>query len=116
MSDGGLEGDHERRVGRGVFLGAVATGLSGLWWGKAAWNHVSGVVSPVAERLVPILPSKGWRIYTVADHMPDLDRSTWRLSVHGLAVKRVDLSFAEIASLPKAEQVSTFHCVSGWTV
>jgi hypothetical protein len=46
----------ERRIGRGVFLGTVAGGLSSLWWGKAAWGAVSGIVSPVAQAIAPILP------------------------------------------------------------
>jgi DMSO/TMAO reductase YedYZ molybdopterin-dependent catalytic subunit len=116
MTGEGPEGEQGRRVGRAVFLGTLATGLSGLWWGKSAWNRISGVVSPVANTVFPLLPSKGWRIYFVADHMPNLDRATWMLSVQGLVSKRVDLSFDQIAALPKAEQVSTFHCVTGWTV
>src|SRR5947209_12852372 len=55
-----------RRIGRGVFLATVAGGLSALWWGKAAWSSVSGPVSRVADVVAPILPSHGWRIYTVA--------------------------------------------------
>jgi DMSO/TMAO reductase YedYZ molybdopterin-dependent catalytic subunit len=116
MTGEGPEGEQGRRVGRAVFLGTIATGLSGLWWGKAVWSRISGVVAPVADTVFPLLPSKGWRIYFVADHMPDLDRATWRLSVQGLVSKPVDLSFEQIAALPKAEQISTFHCVTGWTV
>ena len=59
-----------RRYGRGVFLATVAGGLSSLVWGKAVWGHVSGVVSPIAESIAPILPSKGWRIYTVSGSLP----------------------------------------------
>ena len=44
-----------RRYGRGLFLVTVAGGLSSLAWGKAAWSHVSGVVSPVAGAIAPIL-------------------------------------------------------------
>jgi DMSO/TMAO reductase YedYZ molybdopterin-dependent catalytic subunit len=116
MSGGGPDGEQERRYGRALFLGTVATGLSALWWGRAAWSRVSGVVAPTAERLLPLLPSDGWRIYSVADHMPDVDRATWRLAIHGLVSKAVDVSFEELAALPKAEQISTFHCVTGWTV
>src|SRR5713226_1458472 len=116
MSGGRPEGEQERRYGRGLFLGTVATGLSALWWGGTAWNHISGVVAPAAETLFPVLPKGGWRIYSVADHMPDVDRATWRLSIHGLVSERVDVSFEELTALPKAEQISTFHCVTGWTV
>ncbi len=114
-----MEGDgHEgsRRYGRGVFLATVAGGLSSLVWGKAVWGDVSGVVSPIAESIAPILPSKGWRIYTVSGSLPRFDPATWRLSVGGLVGKPLSLSYDELRSLPRAEQVSTFHCVTGWTV
>ena len=105
-----------RRYGRGVFLATVAGGLSSLVWGKDVWGHVSGVVSPIAESIAPILPSKGWRIYTVSGSLPRFDPATWRLSVGGLVGRPLNLSYDELRSLPRAEQVSTFHCVTGWTV
>ena len=105
-----------RRYGRGVFLTTVAGGLSSLVWGKAVWGHVSGVVSPIAEAIAPILPSKGWRIYTVSGSLPGFDPATWRLSVDGLVGKPLSLTYDELRALPRVEQVSTFHCVTGWTV
>ena len=36
-----------RRYGRRLFLATVVGGVSSLYWGKAAWDHVTGVVSPV---------------------------------------------------------------------
>jgi DMSO/TMAO reductase YedYZ molybdopterin-dependent catalytic subunit len=103
-------------VGRGVFLATVAGGISSLFWGKAAWSRVTGVVSPLAEALVPVLPSSGWRIYSVADHLPTFDPATWRLTVGGLVSRPLQLSYESLRALPRVEQVSTFHCVTGWTV
>ena len=40
--------EEPRRYGRRLFLVTVAGGISSLYWGKAAWDHVTGVVSPVA--------------------------------------------------------------------
>ncbi len=104
------------RYGRGVFLVTVAGGLSSLYWGKAAWGKVSGVVSPVAGAIAPILPTSGWRIYTVADTMPVFDPATWRLKIGGMVEQPQELSYHELRALPQASQVSTFHCVTGWTV
>jgi DMSO/TMAO reductase YedYZ molybdopterin-dependent catalytic subunit len=117
-TDGGDEGvpAPARRFGRGVFLATVAGGLSSLVWGKAAWDHVSGVVSPVAAWLVPFLPTEGWRIYTVSGSMPRFDPASWRLEVGGLVRRPLSLRYDEVLALPKAHQVSTFHCVTGWTV
>jgi len=108
--------DHGAPLGRGVFLGTVVTGVSSLLWGKAVWDRVSGTVAPVAEKLVPVLPSSGWRIYSVASHLPTFDRATWRLSIGGHVAQPRTLDYAELLKLPRVEQVSTFHCVTGWTI
>jgi len=102
-------------IGRGVFLAAVLGGVSALWWGRDVWSRVSHTISPVAS-LVPLVPSKGWRIYTVADSMPTFDREHWRLEVGGLVDAPQSIGYDELLALPKVEQVSTFHCVTGWTV
>ncbi len=111
-----MDVDQPRRYGRGVFLATVAGGLSSLYWGKAVWSRVSGTVSPVAGDLVPLLPTQGWRIYTVSGRMPGFDPATWRLGVGGRVASPLRLSYRELRALPRAEQVSTFHCVTGWTV
>lgn len=105
-----------RRYGRGLFLATVAGGVSSLYWGNAAWNRVSGVVSPVVSAVAPILPTGGWRIYTISDHMPVFDRAAWRLTIGGLVEQPISLSYDQVRALPRAEQISTFHCVTGWTV
>jgi DMSO/TMAO reductase YedYZ molybdopterin-dependent catalytic subunit len=110
-----MEGE-AHRYGRGVFLATVAGGLTSLVWGKAAWNRVSGAVSPIAAELAPILPTGGWRIYSVSGHLPGFDPATWRLTVGGLVEKPVSLDYRALRALPRANQVSTFHCVTGWTV
>ena len=108
--------DQPRRYGRRLFLATVVGGVSSLYWGKAAWDHVGSVVSPVANAVAPILPSGGWRIYTISDHMPVFDRATWRLRIGGMVEQPVSLSYDELRALPRVDQISTFHCVTGWTV
>jgi DMSO/TMAO reductase YedYZ molybdopterin-dependent catalytic subunit len=105
-----------RRYGRRLFLATVVGGVSSLYWGKAAWDHVTGVVSPVAEAIAPIIPSSGWRIYTISGNMPTFDRATWRLKIGGLVDRPVSLTYDELRALPRVDQISTFHCVTGWTV
>jgi DMSO/TMAO reductase YedYZ molybdopterin-dependent catalytic subunit len=94
----------------------VVGGVSSLYWGKAAWDHVTGVISPVANAVAPIFPNGGWRIYTISGQMPTFDPATWRLRIGGLVEQPVSLTYDELRSLPRAEQVSTFHCVTGWSV
>jgi DMSO/TMAO reductase YedYZ molybdopterin-dependent catalytic subunit len=48
--------------------------------------------------------------------MPNFDPQTWRLGVGGLVEKPLSLSYAELRALPRATQISTFHCVTGWSV
>ena len=103
------------RIGRAVFLAAVAGGIGSLFGGKAVWDRVSHAVSPVGS-LVPLLPSGGWRIYTVSGSLPGFDEETWRLRIGGHVQLPMSLSYRELLALPKAEQVSTFHCVTGWSV
>jgi DMSO/TMAO reductase YedYZ molybdopterin-dependent catalytic subunit len=104
-----------RRYGRGLFLATVAGGLTSLAWGRPVWSRMSHALSG-AEALVPLVPQGGWRIYSVADHMPTFDPKTWRLAIDGLVKNKLTLTYGELRSLPAAEQVSTFHCVTGWTV
>jgi DMSO/TMAO reductase YedYZ molybdopterin-dependent catalytic subunit len=103
------------RFGRGVFLATVAGGISSLLWGKAAWDRLSHAIAPV-ESLVPVLPSGGWRIYTVSGSLPRFEEGTWRLEVGGHVRQPVAFTYRELLALPKDEQISTFHCVTGWSV
>lgn len=97
-----------RTYGRRAFLGVTAVGLSSLLWGKSAWDAFVAVAPP---SLIP-----GWRIYTVASTMPRFEPATWRLAIDGLVGVPQSISYDELRALPAAEQVSTFHCVTGWTV
>ena len=110
--DGG-EGD--RRFGRGVFLAALLGGASSLVWGKSVWGRISPEIAPVTS-LVPLIPSRGWRIYTVGSSMPRFDPASWRLEITGMVEHPQSLSYNELLALPQATQVSDFHCVTGWTV
>jgi DMSO/TMAO reductase YedYZ molybdopterin-dependent catalytic subunit len=112
----GEQDPQPRRYGRGVFLATVAGGLTSLYWGKAAWDHVTGVISPLASAVAPILPTGGWRIYTISGHMPVFDPATWRLTIGGLVEQPTSLTYQQLRTLPRVEQVSNFHCVTGWSV
>src|SRR6266550_9231459 len=108
--------EEPRRYGRRLFLATVVGGVSSLYWGKAAWDHVTGVISPVANAIAPILPTGGWRIYTISGHLPAFDAATWRLQIGGLVEQPTSLDYTTLRRLPHVDQVSTFHCVTGWSV
>jgi DMSO/TMAO reductase YedYZ molybdopterin-dependent catalytic subunit len=107
-----------RRLGRAGFLAVVGGGVATLFYGNAISRVVGKVTNPVSDAtgLTRLIPSSGWRIYTVADSMPSFDPVTWRLRITGLVRRPVSLSYAQLRALPRADQVSTFHCVTGWVV
>ena len=111
----GTEGPGPRRIGRGLFLATVAGGLTSLFWGKSVWSRVSHTLGG-AEALVPLVPTGGWRIYTISGSMPGFDPATWRLGVGGLVERPMTLNYDQLRALPRVNQVSDFHCVTGWTV
>jgi DMSO/TMAO reductase YedYZ molybdopterin-dependent catalytic subunit len=104
-----------KKIGRAVFLGTVVGGVSSLYWGKAAWSRVSSVIAPI-ENAIPLIPTKGWRIYTISGSMPQFDPATWRLNLGGHVEQAASIDYKQLLDLPKVEQVSTFHCVTGWSV
>jgi len=105
-----------RPYGRRAFLALLAGGASSFFWAPAASNFLSPLTSAFSQALGNILPVGGWRIYTISGSMPVFDPNTWSLTVDGLVERRVQLSYDDLEKLPAAEQVSTFHCVTGWTV
>jgi hypothetical protein len=107
-----------RHVGRAAFIGIVAAGVGTLFAGSAISRIARRVTQPVTDGigLADVIPSGGWRIYTVAASMPRFEPISWRLGVGGLVDRPLSLSYDELRALPHAEQVSTFHCVTGWVV
>jgi DMSO/TMAO reductase YedYZ molybdopterin-dependent catalytic subunit len=104
---------NERLIGRAAFLGVVGAGVAGLFLARDAVGLVGRVVPDGVGSLVP---SSGWRIYTIGSGMPRIDPATYRLQVDGHVEQPLSLSLADLRALPRAEQVSDFHCVTGWSV
>jgi DMSO/TMAO reductase YedYZ molybdopterin-dependent catalytic subunit len=107
-----------RRLGRAGFVGVVGAGVATLFYGQAISHATSRLTNPISDAtgLTGIIPSSGWRIYTVASTMPKFDPASWRLRIDGLVERPIELSYQDLLALPKAEQISTFHCVTGWVV
>ena len=114
-----MDDDHGIRLGRAAFLGTRVAGVAGIavtsrFSGavSSAMNGVAGAIPVVNE----IAPTSGWRIYAVDPPMPTADPATYRLKIGGRVAKPVELSLADLAAMPTVEQVSDFHCVTGWSV
>ena len=108
--------DEPRPYGRRAFLGLLAGGVSALAWAGPAAGIFSPLTSQFSQLLGNLLPVGGWRIYTVSGSMPIFDERTWRLEITGLVERPVSLTYAQLRNLPRAEQVTDFHCVTGWSV
>lgn len=102
--------------GRLAFLALLAGGASSLAWA----SRVSGVMAPFtsafSQLLGNLLPVDGWRIYTVSGSMPIFYANSYALQIDGLVRRPRSFTYDELRALPRAHQVSTFHCVTGWTV
>jgi hypothetical protein len=105
-----------RPYGRRAFLGLLAGGLTSFAWALPASRIFSPVTSGLSQLVADVLPVGGWRIYTISGSMPVFDPKVWRLEIAGLVKRPLSLSYDDLLSLPRSEQVSTFHCVTGWTV
>jgi DMSO/TMAO reductase YedYZ molybdopterin-dependent catalytic subunit len=117
VSGSDLASPRQRHYGRRAFLGVVATGVSALWWGDAAWRGAGNLFSlPSTLQAALPAPGTGWRIYSVNPPMPTFDRRSWRLRIEGLVERPLELTYDELLALPRSEQVSDFHCVTGWSV
>jgi DMSO/TMAO reductase YedYZ molybdopterin-dependent catalytic subunit len=104
---------NDRLIGRAGFLGIVGAGVAGLFYGRQAQGWVSRVLP---SQLGAIVPTSGWRIYTIGSGMPNLRPASYRLAVGGMVARPRTFTLAELRALPAARQVSDFHCVTGWTV
>ena len=114
--------DGHPAIGRRAFLGIVAVGASSVFWGQSASSFVSrrlhGATSllPQGVRAALPAPGVGWRIYSVNPPMPRFDPATWRLHIGGLVERPLALGYRDLLALPRAEQTTDFHCVTGWSV
>jgi len=103
----------DRTIGRAGFLGILGVGALGLFYAR----DVGGLLGrAVPNSVSAIVPTSGWRIYTVGASMPNIHPAAYRLRVDGLVDKPTTFTLADLKSMPRADQVSDFHCVTGWVV
>ena len=103
----------DRTIGRAAFLGIVGAGVAGLFFAR---DTVGLVGKAVPNGVSSLVPSSGWRIYTIGSSMPRIAPAAYRLRIEGHVEQPVTLTLADLRKLPRAEQVSDFHCVTGWSV
>jgi DMSO/TMAO reductase YedYZ molybdopterin-dependent catalytic subunit len=104
---------HDRTIGRAAFLGVIGAGIAGLFVGRDAMR-LAGRLVP--DRVEAFVPTSGWRIYTIGSSIPRIDPAAYRLTIAGAVERPVTYTLDDLRRLPRAEQVSDFHCVTGWSV
>ena len=104
-----------RAYGRRTFLAVTGVGLTSLLWAKPVWQVVSERRSRSRTRCRPGRPRRAGASTPSPSTMPRFDPATWRLRVDGLVERPLTLTYEELRALPRAEQVSDFHCVTGWS-
>jgi DMSO/TMAO reductase YedYZ molybdopterin-dependent catalytic subunit len=107
-------------IGRRVFLGLAAFGVSGIVWGSKAAGLMERLLGPVAVRdgsgLLGLLPTGRFRIYSVTGRLPDRAPAEWRLDVGGLVGAPYTIGYDELLRMPAVELTKDFQCVTGWRV
>ena len=103
----------DRTIGRAAFLGVIGLGAAGVYVGRDAMGLVGRLVPDSVQAIVP---TSGWRIYTIGSSIPRIDPAAYRLTIAGAVERPATYTLADLRALPQAEQVSDFHCVTGWSV
>jgi len=107
-------------VGRRVFLGLAAFGVSGIVWGSKAAGLMERLLAPIAVKdgsgLLGLLPTGRFRIYSVVGSLPSRSTADWRLDVGGLVGAPYSVGYDELLAMPAVELTKDFQCVTGWRV
>jgi len=107
-------------VGRRVFLGLAAFGVSGIVWGSKAAGLMERLLAPIAVKdgsgLLGLLPTGRFRIYSVVGSLPSRSAADWRLDVGGLVGAPYSVGYDELLAMPAVELTKDFQCVTGWRV
>jgi DMSO/TMAO reductase YedYZ molybdopterin-dependent catalytic subunit len=103
-------------IGRAAFLGTILAGIGGIAIAPSIAGVIDNAANALPEGLGNLVPIGGWRIYSIVTPLPRFDPATYELRIHGLVDNPVTLRWNDVRKLKGAEQISTFHCVTGWTV
>ncbi len=74
---------------------------------------------PLNRDGVPSLPPDQkqvahWPVLDLGIH-PEIATADWSLTIRGLVDRPLKLNFQELLKLPISEDISDFHCVTGWS-
>ena len=103
----------DRTFGRAAFLGVLGAGIAGLFLARDAFRLVGRLIPDGVESLVP-----NERVAHLHDRNEHAQHRAGRLpTAHRRPRRAPHDAYARRPALPpRAEQVSDFHCVTGWSV
>ena len=77
--------------------------------GEGKLNRDGNPTTPPGQRLVD-----SWPVLDLGV-TPELDKSTWNLTVSGLVKNVKTFNWEEFSKLPQTNDISDFHCVTTWS-
>ncbi|APR85688.1 molybdopterin-binding oxidoreductase [Minicystis rosea] len=95
----------ERQAARGV---GIFSGMKPM--GTGPENRHGMPKLPVGQSV-----AKKWPVLDLGD-VPEIDRASFRLTIDGLCDAPTVLDWDGLMALPQTEDVSDFHCVTGWSL
>ncbi|MCU1492907.1 MAG: Oxidoreductase molybdopterin binding [Acidimicrobiaceae bacterium] len=106
--------DRRAPIGRRVFLSMAALGAVGIVIGSRVQRVVGSAVGTGLGGLLP--GGDRFRLYTITGSFPVIKPEQYRLRVGGLVERPLELTLADLQSMPSTRLVRDFQCVTGWRV
>ena len=105
---------NDRTIGRAGFLGILGAGAARALLRQGLHRRCSA--APCRSRCPRSCRRRAGGSTPSASSMPNIDPTAYRLRVDGLVDAPKSFTLADLKAMPRAEQVSDFHCVTGWVV
>lgn len=128
--DAGLDRRAFVTISAAVAVLGAAAGVAGRWASSAAARvpmarELLRIPPPVVEEPIPagvdlgiegvepwLTPTDEFYRIDTALTVPRIDVADWRLRIHGMVDREIEVSFADLTARPLVEQVVTLACVS----
>jgi DMSO/TMAO reductase YedYZ molybdopterin-dependent catalytic subunit len=98
-------------------MGMLGVGALGVIFGRQLNSAVTTTINATVPGLGQVIPAAGgFRIYTVTNGYPEMSVADYRLRVTGDVANPLNLTFADLETLPQTSMTKDFQCVTGWRV
>jgi DMSO/TMAO reductase YedYZ molybdopterin-dependent catalytic subunit len=98
-------------------MGMLGIGALGVIFGRQLNSAVTTTINATVPGLGQVIPAAGgFRIYTVTNGYPEMSVVDYRLRVTGDVANPLNLTFADLQTLPQTSMTKDFQCVTGWRV